>query len=342
MISPGEVVAELTYFSQVNGGVVRSKGKRTTKYAKYTKKGRSSMILITGASGQLGGYLLRQLQGAGARVTAWSHIRGGELLGFPLQSVDLGQRDAVIAAFRQVQPDAVLHLAACSAVADCYRNPELAQRINADGTALLAELAIAAGARIVYASTDMVFDGTKGHYCEEDSAQSLSVYGRSKKAGEAAVLAAPRGLVARLSLMFGPTLIGRPYFFDQQLRKMQDGQEVTWFEDEWRSPLALEAAAQAVLTLARSDVTGLLHVGGPERMSRLQMGQRLAAVHRLDPALVVPIKQASVPAPEPRPRDLSLDSTKWRGLFPTAWWPTWEEALQRTTSYWSPGRSAAR
>jgi dTDP-4-dehydrorhamnose reductase len=285
------------------------------------------MILITGASGQLGGYLLRELKGSGAQITAWSHNRVGELFGFPLHPVDLGQRDAVIAAFRLTQPHAVLHLAAYSAVADCYRNPELARRINADGTALLAELATAAGARFAYVSTDMVFDGTKGHYREEDSAQSLSVYGRSKKAGETAVLAAPRGLVARLSLMFGPTLIGRPYFFDQQLRRMQEGQKVTWFEDEWRSPLSLEAAAKALLTLVRSDVTGLLHIGGPERMSRLQMGQRLAAINRLDPALVVPIKQASVATPEPRPRDLSLDSTKWRGLFPTAWWPTWEEAL---------------
>jgi dTDP-4-dehydrorhamnose reductase len=271
--------------------------------------------------------LLRGLQGSSARITAWSHKHGGELFGFPLHPVDLGQPGAVIAAFRLAQPDAVLHLAAYSKVADCHRNPEQARRINTDGTALLAQLATAAGARILYVSTDMVFDGTKGHYREEDSAQPLSVYGRSKKAGETAVLAAPRGLVARLSLLFGPTLIGRPYFFDQQLRKMQEGQKVPWFEDEWRSPLGLEAAAQALLTLVRSDVTGLLHVGGPERMSRLQMGQRLAAVYGFDAALVVPNKQASVATSEPRARDLSLDSTKWRGLFPTAWWPTWEEAL---------------
>jgi len=283
--------------------------------------------LITGASGQLGGYLLRELQSTRDTVVAWSYTRAGELFGFPLQSVDLEQRDTVAEAFRAARPDAVLHAAALSMVSDCYRHPDRARRINTEGTKLLAELAVDAGARLIYVSTDMVFDGVRGHYREEDSPQPLSVYGRSKLAGEASVLAAPRGLVVRVSLMFGPTLIGRPYFFDQQLRTMQLGQQVTWFEDEWRSPFGLRAAAQALLTLGRAEVTGLLHIGGPERMSRLQMGQRLAAVYGLDASLVVPITQSSVATPEPRPRDLSLDCSKWRSLFPASWWPTWEQAL---------------
>src|SRR5262245_28294035 len=143
--------------------------------------------LITGASGQLGGYLLRELQGS-SEVFAWSHSRAGELFGFPLHAVDLGQRDAVAAAFRQARPEVVLHLAACSAIADCYRHPEQARRINVEGTALLTELVTSVGARFVYTSTDLVFDGRKGHYREEDAAEPLSVYGRSKKDGEAPVL----------------------------------------------------------------------------------------------------------------------------------------------------------
>jgi dTDP-4-dehydrorhamnose reductase len=284
--------------------------------------------LITGASGQLGGYLLRELQGSNESITAWSHSRSGELFGFPLHPIDLGQREAVIAAFQQARPEIVLHLAAYPVVAECYRHPDVARRINTDGTALLAELATGAGARLVYVSTDMVFDGHKGHYREDDPAEPLSAYGRSKKDGEPPVLAAPRGTVARLSLMFGPTLIGRPYFFDLQLRRIQDGRTATWFEDEWRSPLGLQTGAQALLALGRSDVTGLIHIGGPERMSRWEMGKRLAEVYGLDPTLAVPVKQASVPTPEPRPRDLSLDSTRWRGLFPRQPWPTWEEALR--------------
>jgi dTDP-4-dehydrorhamnose reductase len=284
-------------------------------------------LLITGASGQLGGYLLRELRGR-TGVTAWCHSRGGELFGFRLEPVDLADQDATAAAFRQARPEAVLHCAAYSAVADCYKNPQRAAAINPRGTALLAELAAAAGARLLYTSTDLVFDGARGHYSERDAAQPPSTYGRSKLAGEPAVLAAPGGVVARISLMVGPTLIGRPYFFDQQLQKMCDGQAVGWFEDEWRSPLHLAAAAKALLALIASDFNGLLHIGGPERMSRYDVGRRLAVFHGLDPACAKPIPQGSVPTPEPRPRDVSFESSLWRSLFQGQWWPTFEEGLR--------------
>ena len=142
------------------------------------------------------------------------------------------------------------------------------------------------------------------------------------------MLAVPHGVVARLSLLFGPSIIGRPYFLDAQCGRMRAGQDTTWFADEWRSPLALMAAARALLTLVRSDFTGLIHMGGPERLSRYDMGLRLAAFLGTNPAKVVAVPQASVPAPEPRPRDTSLDSTLWRSLFPNQWWPGWEEALK--------------
>jgi dTDP-4-dehydrorhamnose reductase len=285
-------------------------------------------LLITGASGQLGGYVLRELSGRAMPVTAWCHQSRGELFGFALEPVDLRQRDAVATAFRAARPTAVLHLAGYPAIADCYRHPDMAWNINAEGTTLLAELAADAGARIIYTSTDLVFDGTRGNYDERDEAVPLSVYGRSKLAGEPAVLAASTGVVARVSLLFGPTLIGRPYFFDQQLQKMRAGQQVGWFEDEWRSPLALAAAAKALLDLVSSDFTGLIHLGGPQRLSRYDMGRAVAAAYGLDPALVQPIPQTSVPTPEPRPRDVSVNSHLWRSLFPQAWWPEVEEACR--------------
>jgi dTDP-4-dehydrorhamnose reductase len=284
-------------------------------------------LLITGASGQLGAYVLRELSTMALPVTAWCHLRSSELFGVRPRPVDLTQRDQVAAAFQEARPTAVLHFAGYPAIADCYRNPDLAWKTNTEGTALLAELAADSGARILYASTDLVFDGARGNYSERDQAVPLSVYGRSKLAGEPAVLAAATGVVVRVSLLFGPTLIDRPYFFDQQLAKMRASQQVGWFADEWRTPLGLAAAAKALFALAASDFTGLIHLGGPERMTRYDMGRRMAALCGLHANLVVPVAQASVPVPEPRPRDVSLDSACWRALFPGQWWPCWEEAL---------------
>jgi dTDP-4-dehydrorhamnose reductase len=284
-------------------------------------------ILVTGASGQLGGYLLRRLRG-GADVAAWSGTRRGDLFGVRLRPVDLGDAGAVADAFRRDRPAVVVHAGALARVADCHRDPDRAARVNTAGTAALAELAAGARARLVYVSTDLVFDGERGGYREDDPPAPLSVYGRSKADAEAAVLAVPGGVVARVSLLFGPSLTGRPTFFDEQVAALRAGRPVTLFPDEWRTPLGLAAAAESLLGVAFSDLTGMLHLGGPERLSRLEMGQRLAAFLDADPSAIVAVKREQAPAAEPRPRDVSLDCSRWRGLFPGQPWPTWEEALR--------------
>jgi dTDP-4-dehydrorhamnose reductase len=285
-------------------------------------------ILVTGASGQLGVYLLRELRGRPDDVVAWSGTRAGELFGTPLRPVDLADRDGVAAAFRSARPDIVIHAAALSSVARCHREPEAARAVNAGGSECLAELAEAAGARLLLVSTDLVFDGERGWYTEGDAPSPLSVYGRTKALAEAAVQAHPRGVVARVSLLFGPTLVGRPSFFDEQVAALRERRPCTLFADEWRTPLSLFSAARALVALARSDYVGVLHLGGPERMSRLEMGQRLAGFLGEDPSSIVVTTRGAVAAPEPRPRDVSLDSSRWRGLFPHQDWPAWEEALR--------------
>jgi len=285
-------------------------------------------ILVTGASGQLGSYLLRELAAGDWQVVAWSGARSGQLFGVSLQPVDLADTNQVATAFRQVRPTAVIHAAAVATLAECLRDPQRARQVNAHGSAILAVLAAEVGARLVQVSTDLVFDGEKGWYREQDEPAPLSVYGRTKLEAEQAVLAHPRNAVLRLSLLFGPTLVGRPSFFDQQLAALREHKPVTLFTDEWRTPLNLCTAARALVALVRSDFRGLLHLGGPERMSRQEMGLRLAAALQADPSVIVAKKRDQVPSAEPRPCDTSLDSSRWRELFPALPWPVWPEALR--------------
>ncbi len=285
-------------------------------------------LLITGTSGNLGAYLLRHLQGGPHAVTAWSGSRGGDLFGFSLQPIDLTQPDVVRAVFAAAHPNAVLHAAALASVAACHRDPARARRVNVEATALLADLCAAAGVRLVFVSTDLVFDGEQGGYREADAPAPLSVYGQSKRDAELAVLGTPRGLVVRLSLLYGPSLTGRPAFFDEQVRALRQRQPIACFSDEWRTPLALATAAEALAALLPVDVTGLLHLGGPERLNRLEMAQQLAVHLGADPAVLVPTSRAAVAAAEPRPRDTSLDSTRWRTRFPHLPWPAFAAALR--------------
>jgi dTDP-4-dehydrorhamnose reductase len=283
-------------------------------------------VIVTGASGQLGGYLLREL--AGQAVMAWSGSRTGELFGATLLPVDLVDRDSVVAAFRAARPDVVIHAGALANVSNCFRDPKRARNVNTFGTQLLAELAEEARCRLIYVSTDLVFDGKRGGYREEDTPSPISEYGRTKADGERAVLAIPRGLVVRVSLLFGPTVVGRPTFFDEQVERARNDKPISLFSDEWRTPLSLKVAARALVALASTDVTGILHLGGPERMSRLEMGQRLSEYLGVSAAWIRATRCEEASTEEPRPRDVSLDSSRWRNQFPQIPWPEWEDALR--------------
>jgi dTDP-4-dehydrorhamnose reductase len=272
-------------------------------------------LLVTGASGQLGGYLLQAWPNADS-VTAWTGHRGGTLLGHRLEPVDFADPSAVVASFARARPDVVVHAAAWARVADCFRDPGQARRVNVDGTAVLCALAAQARVRVLYVSTDMVFDGEHAPYREDDVPAPLSVYGRTKAEAENIVRQQPENLIVRLSLLLGPSLVGRPSFHDEQIQALRAGKPLQLFVDEWRTPLPLAEAAHALLEIALSDVRGgVLHVGGPERLSRFDMGHRLAAECGLSDANLVPIKRDDIPGLEPRPRDVSLDSSQWRSLF---------------------------
>src|SRR4051812_5570628 len=120
--------------------------------------------LVTGASGLLGGYLVRHLHAAGEPVVAWSGSQVTQVLGRSVTRVDVTDPSAVTAAFDAAKPDAVIHAAAVARVDECRREPDKARRVNVDGSRLVAELAADRAARFVLASTDLVFDGEHAPY----------------------------------------------------------------------------------------------------------------------------------------------------------------------------------
>ena len=220
-------------------------------------------VLVTGASGQLGSYVLRELRARETPAVAWSMRPNVELFGYRCQSVDLREVDQVVAAFRLAKPDVVLHVAAMSGVGDCFRAPMHARQTNATATRLLAELADRHPARMVYVSTDLVFPGDRSWYCETDCPAPLSIYGQTKATAERAVLDHRRHLVLRISLLFGPAINGRTSFFDQQMQAIQSGSPCTLFEDEWRTPVSLQVAARGLLAAGARKWKGFCIWVGP-------------------------------------------------------------------------------
>jgi dTDP-4-dehydrorhamnose reductase len=188
--------------------------------------------------------------------------------------------------------------------------------VNVEATAALAELCADMGSRFIYVSTDMVFDGESGPYTETATTEPGTFYGRTKLEGECYALTNARSLVARMPLMYGlPEVSREPTFFESMLRSLRSGEPIKLFEDEFRTPLWLEDAARALLELSDVELTGVLHVAGPERLSRLQMGQLLAAAVGCSDAPLVAARRSDLAGPEPRPRDLSLDCSRYVAHF---------------------------
>lgn len=286
-------------------------------------------ILVTGASGQLGSYVLRELQRRDWPAVAWSQRPDVELFGYRCQDVQLRDTDQVVSAFQAADPQLIIHAGAMSGVSDCFRDPALARQTNVTATRLLVEMAEKHSARIVYVSTDLVFNGEKDLYDESDCPAPLSVYGQTKANAERCILSGSRHLVLRVSLMFGPAINGRPSFFQQQISALRANTSCRLFRDEWRTPLDLQTAATGLLDVATSDTTGILHFGGPQRMSRLEMGQRLARHLGSPESLIQAIDREDAPANEPRPRDTSLDSRRWCARFPGSPRLDYEAALHQ-------------
>lgn len=282
-------------------------------------------LLITGASGLLGAHLAAELHARGAPFVAWRGVRGVPFA----RHVDLTDDDAVRRAFDEAAPRAIVHAAAISAAADCARDPARAYAVNVEATARLARLAAASGATFVYVSTDLVFDGEAAPYAEGAARAPLSVYGRTKAEGEDAAREATGARVVRVALLFGRTAGPRQGFFDLQASAILRGEPMTLFDDEWRTPLSLLSAAEGLLAVADAETApALLHLGGPERMSRLEMGRRLAVVLGAPSAHVRAASRLSIPG-EPRARDVSLDSARFRAAFPSFSTGTFEEEVKR-------------
>ena len=282
-------------------------------------------ILVTGASGNLGAYVLDALRGTDHERVAWSGRAGGERSGVTLGPIDLLDCEAIRSRLDQDDPDAVVHLAAVSAATEVRRDLPKARAVNVEATGEIASWCARRDRRLVFSSTDLVFDGSRSWNREDDPAEPILAYGRTKREAERLVLSTPGGLVARLPLMFGPSRCGKPGFFDGAMSDLRRGSPRSFFADEFRSPLDYATAAAILVHLVPMEVAGTLHVAGVERVSRFDLMRRSAAAMGLDASLVRPSLRGDAPGAEPRPADVSLSTERLAALLPGIIRPRIEE-----------------
>jgi dTDP-4-dehydrorhamnose reductase len=273
-------------------------------------------ILVTGVSGFLGRYTALSLK-ARFEVLGTYHRHTTDLDGCEVTHLDVGDAEGVRSTFEGFRPDVVVHTAAMGDVDACERHPEEAYRVNVQGTACIAQGAMAVGARLIHISTDQVYDGVQGNYDDEAAAHPLMVYGYTKLEGERRAASICRdGVILRLALMYGWGTPTRLNFVDWLAERLRAGQEVPLFVDQYRTPLYVAQAADVIGRLIdASEVQGLFNLGGGERITRYAFGLKFCEVFDFPKASLKPIEMQSVGGLAARPRDCSMNSAKLSALL---------------------------
>lgn len=269
----------------------------------------ANRLLITGASGFLGWHLCRLAQ-TSWRVDGTYHHHPVALPGVTLHPIDLTKTRVVQDCLQTLAPDAVIHTAALSQPNRCEQQPDLSYAVNVEATRILAQFCGDRQIPFVFTSTDQVFNGEAAPYRESDPPQPINRYGRHKAEAEQIIQTVhPQAVICRLPLLYGPPTPTAECFLQGFMRTLESGQPLQLFMDEFRTPVYVEDAAQGLL-LALAKGSGLLHLGGVERLNRYEFGLRMADCLGLDKTLIMPSRRADVPMAAARPADVCSDSRR--------------------------------
>lgn len=289
-------------------------------------------ILLTGVNGQVGHALQKKLFNY-------------QLVALSREQLDLSDKDVIRHIVQTIQPDLIINPAAYTAVDKAESEPELAYAINATAPQILAEEAAKLNAALIHFSTDYVYDGSKiADYVETDLVNPLSIYGRSKLAGEDAIRAVglPH-LILRTSWVYGA--YGKN-FLKTIIRLASERDSLRIVADQFGAPTSSESIADAVISLLavwqpqEFNQTGIYHFTNQGKTSWHGFSceivleyNRLAAINNVISLKahidnIEAITAADYPTPAARPANSTLSNHKLKQTFDVAL-PNWEKGLQQ-------------
>ena len=261
---------------------------------------------VLGASGLVGQHLMNAVSAAGCQAvgTYCSHPVDG------LVPLDIRGRRKVEQFFAAHRPPVVYLPASMANVDYCQLHPADTWAVNVQGVANVVQAANAAGAKVVYFSSDYIFDGVNGPYSETDPAQPICEYGRQKLAAEHCVaLHAHSYLIVRTTVVYGWERQGKN-FVSRLVETLSRGERLRVPADQVGSPTYAPNLAEAVVELGLSAGQGVYHVVGPDRVDRAEFARQAARAFGLSPHLIQPVSTSELGQAAPRPLNAGMRTEK--------------------------------
>jgi dTDP-4-dehydrorhamnose reductase len=271
-------------------------------------------LLVTGASGLLGANLLSSaVKHFDAYGVYYSHPV--DIPRCNLVQGDLSSRSVVDRLLNDTKPDIIVHSAALTNVDDCEENPQKARQVNVGMTEHLVRWTSEHGSKLVYISTDSVFDGHNGHYCENDLPNPSNVYAKTKQAAEVIVSGLYRNHLTVRTNIYGWNIQNKLSLSEWILGRLTCSQIVPGFLDVFFSPILVNDLCEILLQMVNGGFYGLYHVGSSQRISKAEFARELALEFRLNIDLVQDMSIDDFRFAAHRPKDTSLNVTKTEIAF---------------------------
>lgn len=269
-------------------------------------------LLITGATGLLGARACLLAAQAGHPVLGVARNACAEMPGVELVSADLSSQGAADEIAKDFRPDWIIHCAALPDIDRCEREPEEAHLQNVGMTEWVAQAADRSGARLAFISTDVVFDGGKGDWREEDRPAPLNVYGHTKVAGEKIALTQTGNLVLRANI-YGWNLQPKFSLAEAVLDAVTQARAFPAFEDVSFTPLLTDHFIPLMFALMERGASGIFHMGGGEAITKFEFARQVALAFGHDASLVMPVRQSEVTGRASRPLRIDMNMEKTAG-----------------------------
>lgn len=269
-----------------------------------------SRILVTGSNGLLGQKLLHTLNGEtrqliGIDLTGKSFIKD---VPHEYRRLDLTDKKALVEAVIGIEPQVIVHTAAMTAVDKCEMEKELCWNINVTATDNVITAAKKVSARVIFISSDYIFDGKKGPYKEEDLPNPVNYYGRSKLAAENILRGSGLDFaIIRTIVLYGIGIDVRASFVTWLLEQLRARKSVRIVNDQWGNTTIVDDLAAAIdrtIALQRKDI---LHVAGHDYLTRYEFALKIADFFELNRKLIIPIPSSALRQPARRPKRSGLE-----------------------------------